>query len=297
MIAGAARRLGPRNLTLVAAVAATASTFGYGLVRGMTGMLLLRIIWGLAFGALSLTTIAYSVTDVARAGRRLGASRAFSAIGPLIALTLGPFIAAQWSTPVAFLAFGALTALAIPIAAALPGRVAGHARVPRGSARSHWGFLTRRTPLNWWSFGIGFAVDGVFAVGFAPLVAPSLPAGAVLGATGMLLATRYVAEIAFAPLAGRFGDRVGARRPLVLCTVFVCAGFAMIGAGAATGSFVLWLGAAIVVVARGLLTPLGPALLAATAQSSDADAHPYRAQSDFAAWRDAGAALGPLVAG
>jgi MFS family permease len=297
-IARLADRLGPRGLTLLEAAAATVSTLGYGLVRGVLPLLLLRLVWGLAFGALSLTTVVYATEEPARAGARMGASRAWTAMGPLLALTSGPLLAARWGSPAAFLVLGSLTALAVPLAASLPRTIEGAAGRPRAAPRERWGFLARRSFLTWWSFCIGFVADGVFAVSFALLAAGLVPARTALALTGLVLATRYVAEILLAPVAGRLGDRVGAMRLLRACTVVVAAGFLMMAFGAPGW---VWPGAATVVIARGLLLPLGPAALAA-AMRGPRDAPggasvAFRAQGDLAAWRDLGAALGPLAAG
>lgn len=290
-IAQAAERLGPRRLTLLAAVAAAVSTIGYGVVQGAAPLLVLRLMWGLAFGALSLTTIVYAVEEPTRAGARIGGSRALTALGPLVALTGGPLLAAHWGSRAAFVVLGVLTVAAIPLAASLPGGGAGVAVPAEGGRRGRLGFLTRRSFLTWWSFAVGFAVDGVFAVSFALLVATFVPTRTAMALTGLVLATRYVAEILLAPLAGRLADRSGAMPMLRRCSVLLASGFLLMASGAAWG---LWAGAATVVIGRGLLLPLGSAALAVAGHGSGSA---FRDHGDLAAWRDLGAALGPLVAG
>lgn len=294
-IARVAERLGPRRLTLLAAVAATISTIGYGVVQGVMPLLALRLLWGLAFGALSLTTIVYAVEEPARAGARIGASRALTAMGPLVALTVGPLLAARWGTRAAFVMLGVLTLVTIPLAASLPGGRAEFTAPMEGRRRERMGFLTRRSFLTWWSFSVGFAVDGVFAVSFALLVATIVPVRTAMALTGLVLATRYVAEILLAPLAGRLADRLGAMPMLRRCSVLVASGFALMASGAAGA---LWAGAATVVIGRGLLLPLGSAALAvAPPPVGHRPSSTFRDHGDLAAWRDLGAALGPLVAG
>lgn len=294
-IARVAERLGPRRLTLLAAVAATISTIGYGVVQGVVPLLVLRLLWGLAFGALSLTTIVYAVEEPTRAGARVGASRALTAMGPLLALSGGPLIAAQWGSRAAFVVLGALTMLAIPLAASLPGGRAAVARPVDGRRQRRMGFLSRRSFLTWWSFTVGFAVDGVFAVSFALLVATLVPVRTAMALTGLVLAARYAAEIVLAPLAGRLADRLGAMPMLRWCSALVAAGFLLM---ASDRGFALWAGAATVVVGRGLLLPLGSAALAvAPPRAGNGSGSAFRDHGDLAAWRDLGAALGPLVAG
>jgi hypothetical protein len=177
----------------------------YGVVQGVAPLLVLRLMWGLAFGALSLTTIVYAVEEPARAGARIGMSRALTAVGPLVALTAGPLLAAQWGSRPAFVVLGVLTVAAIPLATSLPGGRVGVAAPVEGRRRGRMGFLTRRSFLTWWSFSVGFAVDGVFAVSFALLVATVMSTRTAMALTGLVLATRHLAEILLAPAGSLTG--------------------------------------------------------------------------------------------
>ena len=59
-IAEVSRRIGARRLTIAAAIGATASTAAYGVCTGEEPLLVARIVWGLSFGALNLTMLAYA---------------------------------------------------------------------------------------------------------------------------------------------------------------------------------------------------------------------------------------------
>jgi hypothetical protein len=98
---------------------------------------------------------------------------------------------------------------------------------------------------------------------------------------------RYIAEILLGPAGGALAERHGARRLLMLLSVSTAAGLALIGAG------LLWSGAVLVVVLRGLIQPL-PAPVVAI-ENPGRERVPALAR--LATWRDLGAGAGPLLAG
>lgn len=87
------------------------------------------------------------------------------------------------------------------------------------------------------------------------MLAPQTSDRAAL-ATGAALALRYVAEIALGPLGGALAGRHGAWRLPVLLSLAAAVCLAIVGVG------LLWSGAVLVMLLRGLIQPL-PAPVAA----------------------------------
>jgi MFS family permease len=274
--------IGARRLTLAAAVGAVASTAAYGLAASGPLLLGARVLWGLAFGALNLTTLAYALGDPARAGRRVGWSRAVIALGPVLALTAGAWLVGPVGPRGVFLVLAAVTAGALPLAWALedldPPPSAGAPGPGRGRFRPSW--------LDGWAFAVGLGVDGVFVVTLSLLLAGVVSTSSAVLGGGLLLALRYVVEVLVSPAGGALSDRAGPGR-ILLASGLVLAG----GLGAVAGGWV-WPGAVAVVLARGALITAGP-VLAAERRPRD---H-LGALAAFNTWRDAGAAVGPLTAG
>jgi MFS family permease len=79
-------RRGDRPTDLLAVAAAAISTLGYATLSGFWLLLPLRLLWGLSFAALNLSTQAMATADATGASRRSGRSRAIIAIGPMLAL-------------------------------------------------------------------------------------------------------------------------------------------------------------------------------------------------------------------
>jgi hypothetical protein len=175
------------------------------------------------------------------------------------------------------LTFAAL--IAIKFALRLPDEGEGAAkRLPR----PRFGLPSR---LDTWSFVQGLTLDGLFVLGMSVLAAAAVPEYAALAA-GAALALRYIAEILLGPVGGALAERY-ARRVLMLLSAASAAGLAIIGDG------LLWSGAILVVMLRGLVQPL-PAPVVAI-ENPGRDRVPALAR--LATWRDLGAGIGPLLAG
>lgn len=272
--------VGPRRLTILAAAAAAVSTLMYGFVSGGPALLVARILWGLSFAALNLAALAYAVAYKARAGRRVGVSRAIHQMGPAFALSVGAWLAGVIGPREVFLVLGLMSIVAVPVALRLPSEGGRPER-----RRTEW--LPKPHRLDLFFFVVGFAVDGVFAMTIALVLAQTVAAEtAVLGA-GLILAVRRFGEMLFAPLGGILGDRYGAARVLFVAALLTAAGFVMLYGGWA------YAGSVMVIIARAAIAALGPALIAIRSQQAETL---YRL-AVMQTWRDFGAAVGPLVTG
>ena len=281
-IAGLAQRFGLRRLCIAALLAAIVSTAMYGLATGAAALLIARILWGLAFAALLLVTLGYAVHDRTRVGSRLGWGRAIQHVGPILALVAGAWLTGLLGPRTVFVWLALLTATAIPLALSLPvDRSAGEAPT---STRS----LGRPTLIDLLFALQGFAVDGVFVVSITLLLAQDLPLDLAVLSGASLLAARHVCDAVGAPLFGGIGDRHGAGRILVVTMACTAVGFF----GIAWGFTIA--GALLMLFSRSALTILGPAVVVrriSPAQSVIGDL------ARMHAWRDLGAAVGPLAAG
>jgi len=159
-VAHLGERLGPHALMISAALGSAVSTTVYGLIEDPTAQILARILWGISYASLNLSTLAYAVSDRANAGKRVGASRA--AIGLVQALSLvgGAWIVLELGARPVFLVFGALTLVALVAAIALP-------RLPREPVAKKGFKLPVPHRLEVWGFVMGFSGDGVFLLTLA----------------------------------------------------------------------------------------------------------------------------------
>lgn len=271
-------RHGDRLTCTIAVVAAALCGLGYATLSGFWALLPLRLLWGLCFAALNLSTQALATADPVGAARRSGRSRAFIAMGPVIALPLGAVLAQSYGPRPIFLLLAVISLSAVWVTRRLP--ALPHA-LPQAARR-----FKRPNALDTWSFMEGLTLDGLFIVGLSYLGKDLMPGGAVVVA-GVLLALRYFAEIVLGPVGGHMAERFGAERLLVLLSLATTV--ALVGFGLGW----LWSCAAVIVVLRALQLPLLPPIVAHRTPG------PERVQALAArsVWRDIGAGTGPLIAG
>ena len=278
-----AERIGVRTLCIIGAMTATLSTAGYALFDGAVMLIAARMLWGLSFAALLLVTLTYAAVNPARTGTRIGLSRSVEQVGPLLAMTVGAWAAAQVGPRDIFLYLGVATALSIPLALMLD-VTAQPPRVKKPAPRD--GMLPRPDSLDMLIFWMGAGIDGVFTVSISLMWAKTMSLDMAILFGGSILAARRLSEMLVAPCAGMIADRVGIRMPLLLCIVTTIVGFALIGGD------MLMAGCALLVLARGALGTFFPAAVAHIYPGAK-----LKALARNQTWRDVGAAVGPLATG
>ena len=282
VIARMATTIGVRRMCIAGAVLATVSTALYGFGQGPEVLIIARIMWGLAYAVLLLVTLFYSVEYRDQVGVRVGVSRAIQRLGPIAALFIGSWFVGLVGPNTAFIILAVPTALAIPIAFTLPER---HSETTQNNKPLS---LARPRPIDLLFFVQGYGVDGVFAVSITLIFAREVPLSVAVMSGGALLAMRHVGEAVAAPTFGWVADRIGARRVFAGSTVLTILGFVFVAAGLTV------VGALIMLLFRGALASLGPAMIV---QDMSEDEQAIGPLARMQAWRDLGAACGPLATG
>lgn len=282
LVAQVTEALGMRRMCMVAACGAIASTALYGLGEGAAILLFARILWGLSYAVLVLVTLAYAVEVRAHAGSRVGWSRSVQRIGPIVALIAGTWLTDVLGPRSVFVWLALLSAPALLLAWALPADAAIKKLAKRpptlGQPRSIDGLF----------FIQGLGVDGVFALSITLLLAQRYSVAVAVMSGGALLAMRHIGEAIAAPIFGAIGDRFGAARVFTVTTILTGVGFVGVAC-----DYVLT-GALVMLVFRGALASLGPATIVQATQARDSVMAPL---ARMQAWRDFGAAVGPLATG
>jgi len=280
-------RLGSRRLTIVACIGAVVSTLAYAVLDGGPALLVARIVWGLSFAALNLTTLVYAVGGGPAMGRMIGVNRSLRTAGQAVAAALGGWIAISLGPREAFFAMTALTVVAVPLAWMLP-RHEPIAAQPRPPARG-WRYFVP-SPFNLFSFGLLLAGEGVFTFTVGLLFAEDADTKTALLSAGIAVAARHMVIILISPLSGLIADRFGARATVIASSAFVILGFALIPLGATLA------GVIVLLLARGVMAVVSPVLVAQQIRANTSG-NVMHALSANATWSDLGAAVGPLLAG
>ena len=282
VIARMTYKIGVRRMCVGAAVVATISTALYGFGQGPATILIARISWGLSYAALLLVTLAYAVEYRSQVGVRVGVGRAIQRVGPIVALFIGAWLVGFVGPTTAFLILAVPTALAIPVALTLPQYHT--AKTQRDKPAS----LARPRPIDILFFLQGYGVDGVFAISITLIFAREASLSVAVMSGGALLAMRHLGEAVAAPLFGWISDRFGARRIFIGSAVLTIVGFIGVAAGLTV------FGALVMLLFRGAMASLGPAVIV---QAMSADEQAIGPLARMQAWRDLGAACGPLATG
>ncbi len=281
-IARLTRAVGVRNMCIVAAVGATSSTALYGFGQGPAIILTARILWGLTYGILVLATLSYAVEYRTGVGARVGVGQAIQRIGPILALLGGAWLTGVIGPNSVFFILAIPTSLTILIALSLP------KEKTRAVKRSRSTSLMRPKPIDILFFLQGYGVDGVFAISITLILAREISLqDAVMGGSA-LLAMRHFGEAIAAPLFGWIADRFGARRVFIVAETLTIIGFAAMAVG-----FTIF-GAIVLLIFRGALASLGPAVITQSLSLAEDAIGPL---ARMQAWRDFGAACGPLITG
>ena len=284
IIARLGDRIGFKRLCILASLTALASTAMYGLFQGWAPLLAARVIWGLSYGALILTTLGYAAADRARTGTRVGVSRAVEQVGPLAALTAGAWLAGIVGPRDVFFYLALVSCGAVFLALMLP---KSRPRPRSGAVTAkRTGIIPRPDRLDLLIFWMGFGVDGVFTMTITIMLAGNISVEAAMIWAGLVMSGRRVMEMIVAPLSGHIADRYGVHKPLLLACLLLVVGLALVGVGW------LYAGAAAIILGRGALGTLIPAAVALFATGPI-----MGPMARNLTWRDIGAAAGPLITG
>lgn len=269
---------GLRRFTSGAATVGAASTLTFALASGPWPLLASRVAWGVAFGCLSLSTLAYATAFREEAGARAGLSYALREVGPLFSLTAGIAAVATFGIRPALAALGVASLAGIWVATLLPEGTIERDRGSTIAIRQRW------TPEGL-GFFAGLVADGVFPATIGLLLARTEAGTEAVIAAGLFLGFKRIALVVLGPLAGRAADRFG--------------GSFVASAGFATAAFGALLIAAGGIVAGGILLSCGAAVATTTIPLSASSGNAMERLRHFArigVARDAGAAAGPMVA-
>jgi MFS family permease len=303
-------RLGRRRPYLLGMVLALASTAGYLVSDSLWSLLVSRVLWGIAFALLYVGGIAIMLdhsTDADR-GRTVGFYQSLLQLGTLVGLVLSGFLTDLLGYRGTLAIYVPLTALGLGIALwvlragdpapahSAPSPAAGSP--PLGTLATLRRLDPRLLAPAYVCFATHFAGSGVLAatLGMYLKQLAAEPGGSgwlvpVASLTGMLLATRRLAGMVEAPIAGHLLDRFGDRRIVAAAGVLaILAGFVTLAGGRSVALVIA--GVVLVSVGEGFSQP------AVVVWTGDGAPPHLRGvvMGGLSTAGDLGAALGPLVA-
>ena len=301
------QRMGATWPLAFAVVLGAATTFAYGALRGFWFLLVAHALWGVAWSFLRLTAyLAAAETGDPRAvGRHMGVFQSVSRAGSLTAVVVGGVLADRIGARDTFVLFGAVTLAALALVPL--------ARIPRELGRGRPADASPPTPeapapqamepvwrirnlyaqasINW------FLITGLFISTAGYLVRTVAGDGAtLLGAmvgvgtlSGLLIATRFMADLGLSTVFGHLSDRIGRAR-VILFSQAIAAG--------AMGVVALSPTLAVAIPTFAVIFTAGTALTISLNASAAEIASAVRRSTvlgRYTTWADIGSGSGPIV--
>jgi len=274
-------KYGLRSIMIVAVTLAITSTLGYSIASGVVAWIFFRVMWGLAFSAMRIGTLGYSLQHE-RVGFALGISRSLQEAGPMIALMIAPLLLTYFPSRTIFYILPALSIPALYFALSLP-RGNDRTQSLAGTRVMRW-----PTTLNSITLLSAIIIDGIVVVVLGVLFLHYRNNVTLLTATSLAafyLAYRRICLVALSPAGGWVADRIGLDRVFSISMALATIGLIAIAAG--------WIGTGAVIVFT--FYSINSAVTPGSASSGES--HSLAAVAENATWRDVGAAVGTLFGG
>jgi MFS transporter, DHA1 family, multidrug resistance protein len=108
-------KYGIKTITIFATILAVITTLSYGFVVSGFIWVIVRILWGITFSTLRLTSLMYAMQHPKK-GFSLGLNKSIIALGPVLSLFIAPVLLNHFDRTIVFTLLGALTAIGIIMA-------------------------------------------------------------------------------------------------------------------------------------------------------------------------------------
>ncbi len=166
-IANRINEIGMKKTLIISAILAIITTFFYGLKLGLTSFIIARIIWGLSYSGLKISTLNYAANVDKNSGFTFGLTQSIKSIGALIALWLGPLLIQKFGVEYGLFIIAGLGSISLILAFSLPNLK--QAPVSKIQTTKTFSF----TSINLLIALLAIAIDGILVVVLATLLAPS----------------------------------------------------------------------------------------------------------------------------
>ena len=274
------KRHGVRQTTIIASILAVVSTIGYGMGLGLLSLNNFRIVWGMAFAVLRISTLAFAF-EHENIGFSLGISRSIQEAGPLFALWMGPILLTYFSIEMTFLYLSILSLPALLCALQLPelNYKATAQRMINFSLPSLFNSLT---------FLVSFIVEGILIIVLGFFIAKNngqLTSLMITSLAAGYLVYRRLCFILFSPVSGAIADRIGFAKVFNGSVLMIITGLILLLMGWEMPGLI------IIFTFNSVNSTMAPG------GATDKQGDKIRAVATNASWRDIGAATGTLTGG
>lgn len=158
-IANVVNIIGMRKVLLISSVLAILTTFMYGMEIGFIGFLIARILWGISYSGLKLSTLNYAAHSQKTTGLAFGIVKSIKALGGLFILWVGPLIIGALGIQLGLRLIALMSGIGIVLALTLPNKSV-HKKEKRVKAIESF----KPNAINGLVFMFAFVIDGILVV-------------------------------------------------------------------------------------------------------------------------------------
>lgn len=163
-IANMVNEIGMRKVLLISSVLAMLTTFMYGMEIGFIGFLIARILWGISYSGLKLSTLNYAARSQTTTGLAFGMVKSVKALGGLFILWVGPLIIGVFGIQSGLSLIALTSGIGVVLALTLP-KKRGLKKEKRVKVTESF----KPNAINGLVFMFAFVIDGVLVVTLANL--------------------------------------------------------------------------------------------------------------------------------
>lgn len=273
--------LGMKKALVFSSIVAVLTTLIYGLQPGAIAFLLARIVWGLCYSTLKMSSLNYAAHSPKAPGLTFGVTTSIKYAGGFLILLFGPELIHQLGVNKGFLAIAFISCIGIALALLLP-------KIPNQRIESPERIKLkdtfRPTSMNLLVFFLAFSLNGMLVVSLTRLFSSSIyQEEQLLIVVSFYLMLKQLFAIVFSMINGLLSLKLPAEK-LFNFAIGMC----IIGM-IAIAFDIVFPGVVIAFLFNTVITTFSP-MIAINIQSDNSNS--LRAISSINTWWDSGAALG-----
>lgn len=212
-IANIVNTVGMKKVLIGVSCLAVITTFLYGLKLGLLSFILARIIWGLSYSGLTISTLNYASKAKNNAGFIFGVTQSIKSLGALLALWIGPLLIIAFGIESGLFIIAIISSVAILLSFSLPN--IRHA--PTNKIKTKHTFSI--TSINLIITFLAIAIDGILVVVLANLLdTPSINTIQLLTIVASYLLLKRLAMVGVSLISGIISSRIN---PLKLFNISI----------------------------------------------------------------------------
>ena len=277
-IANLINRIGMKKMLVTTSILATVTTFIYGFQLGTIVFLIARILWGLSYSGLKISTLNYASKAKGKSGLAFGLTTAIKSLGALSVLFFGSKLIALVGVQKGLFIIASISAIGIILAYSLPNISSNSKRVK-----------TKQTfypsTINLMVFMLSLTI-GITVVTLSKLIQTSASMSDVLIVVASYLFLKELFVVLFSIIGGFISTKIKPNKLFSIAIIFCIVGLFLIVFGyIITGIITVFLFNTIVVS----FSPL----VAIELQKKNKNS--LQAISSISTWWDLGSALGAFI--